>query len=75
MYIVAEDGKFYGLDLTSDKKWTSAGPGSGKALAFSQVDTFQPFLSQGGKKIPSSSHRHVWTISDKGQVFRAFVAH
>jgi len=74
-YIIAEDGKFYGLDLSNGKEWTSAGPGFGKDLAFSQVDTFQPFVSQGGKKIPSSSHRHVWTISEKGQVFRAFVAH
>jgi hypothetical protein len=75
VYIIAEDGKFYGLDLSKDKEWTPAGPGSGKDLAFSQVDTFQPFLTQGGKKVPSSSHRHVWTISKKGQVLRAFVAY
>ena len=73
VYIVAKDGKFYGLDLSVDKKWTPAGPGSGKELAFSRVDTFQPFLSQGGKKIPSSSHSYVWTIGEKGQVLRAFV--
>jgi hypothetical protein len=74
VYIVAEDGKFYGLDLSSDKEWTSAGPGTGKDLAISQVDIFQPFIRQGGKRVPSSSHRHVWTIGDKGQILRAFVA-
>lgn len=74
VYIVGEDSKFYGLDLTSDKEWIPAGPGTGKDLAFSQVEIFQPFISQNGNKAPSSSHRHVWTINEKGQVYRAFVA-
>ncbi len=74
VYIVAEDGKFYGLDLSSNKEWISAGPGTGKDLAISQVDIFQPFIRQGGKRVPSSSHRHVWTIGEKGQILRAFVA-
>lgn len=75
VYIIGEDGKFYGLDLTSDKQWAPAGSGTGKDLAFSQVDVFQPFASQNGIKTPSSSHRHVWKIGEKGQVYRAFVAY
>ena len=75
VYIIGEDAKFYGLDLTTDKTWAPAGSGTGKDLAFSQIDTFQPFISQNGQITPSSSHRHVWTIGEKGQVFRAFVAY
>ena len=75
VYIIGEDAKFYGLDLTTDKTWAPAGSGTGKDLAFSQIDTFQPFISQNGQISPSSSHRHVWTIGEKGQVFRAFVAY
>ena len=75
VYIIGEDAKFYGLDLTTDKTWAPAGSGTGKDLAFSQIDTFQPFVSQNGQITPSSSHRHVWTIGEKGQVFRAFVAY
>ena len=75
VYIIGEDGKFYGLDLTSDKQWVPAGAGTGKDLAFSQVDVFQPFASQNGQRTPSSSHRHVWTIGDDGKIHRAFVAY
>ncbi|MEA1890306.1 MAG: hypothetical protein U9N50_11065 [Pseudomonadota bacterium] len=75
VYIIGEDNKFYGLDLAGAKEWSIAAEGTGKDLAFSQVDIFQPFLTQSGKKIPSSTHRHVWTISEKGQVLRTFVAY
>ena len=49
--------------------------GKGKDLAFSQVSVFQPFVTQGGKPVQSSSHRHIWTIGDDGRVYRAFVAY
>ena len=75
VYIIGEDKKFYGLKLPGDKVWTIAGTGTGKDLAFSQVDIFQPFITQGGKRVPSSSYRYVWTINESGQVLRAFVAY
>lgn len=75
VYIVGEDSKFYGLGLPDEKKWNSAGSGTGKDLAFSQVDVFQPFIRQEGKRIPSSTYRYIWTIGEKGRVYRAFVAY
>lgn len=75
VYIIGDDKKFYGLNLPGDKEWSIAGTGTGKDLAFSQVDIFQPFITQGGKKVPSSSYRYVWTINESGQVLRAFVAY
>ena len=75
VYIIGEDNKFYGLKLADDKKWNLAGAGTGTALAFSKVDIFQPFIRQSGKQVPSSTHRHVWTIGKDGQVYRAFVAY
>jgi len=75
VYIIGEDNKFYGLGLPDGKTWDSAGTGTGKDLAFSQVDIFQPFIRQNGKGIPSSTYRYIWTIGDKGRVYRAFVAY
>lgn len=75
VYIIGADNKFYGLDLPDGKSWDLAGTGTGKDLAFSQVDIFQPFIRQEGKRIPSSTYRYIWTIGEKGRVFRAFVAY
>ncbi len=75
VYIIGEDNKFYGLDLPDGKIWNSAASGTGKALAFSQIDIFQPFIRQKGKRIPSSTYRYIWTISENGRVYRAFVAY
>lgn len=75
VYIIGEDNKFYGLDLPDGKSWNSAGSGTGKGLAFSQIDIFQPFIRQEGKRIPSSTYRYIWTIDEKGRVYRAFVAY
>ena len=75
VYIIGEDNKFYGLDLPDGKTWESAGEGTGKDLAFSQINTFQPFVRQNGEGVPSSTYRYIWTIGDKGRVYRAFVAH
>ncbi len=75
VYIIGKDNKFYGLDLSGGKTWNPAGNGTGKDLAYSQVDIFQPFIRQNGKNIPSSTYRYIWTIGDKGRVYRAFVAY
>ncbi len=75
VYIIGEDNKFYGLELPDGKTWDIAGAGTGQDLAFSQVNIFQPFIRQNGKSIPSSTYRYIWTIGDKGRVYRAFVAY
>lgn len=75
VYIIGEDNKFYGLDLSDGKQWDTAGTGTGKDLAYSQVNIFQPFIRQNGKSIPYSTYRYIWTIGDKGRVYRAFVAY
>jgi hypothetical protein len=75
VYIIGADGKFYGTQIPDGQEWAIAGKGSGKDLAFSQVSIFQPFVTQGGKRVPSASYRYIWTIGEKGKVYRAFVAY
>jgi len=75
VYIIGEDNKFYGIDLPKGKIWDAAGEGSGRDISYSQVNVFQPFIRQSGKGIPSSTYRYIWTISQDGRVYRAFVAH
>lgn len=69
-YIIGEDKKFYGIHLPDDKEWLVAGPGTGKDLTRSEVDVFQPFVGTG-----KSTVRYLWTVGEKGRVFRAFIAH
>ena len=69
-YIIGEDKKFYGIHLPVDKSWQLAGPGTGKDLARSEVGVFQPFVGSGKSMV-----RYLWTVGEKGRVFRAFVGH
>lgn len=69
-YIIGEDKKFYGIHLPDDKQWLVAGLGTGKDLTRSEVDVFQPFVGSGRTKV-----RYLWTVGEKGRVFRAFIAH
>lgn len=69
-YIIGEDKKFYGIHLPDDKKWTVVGPGTGKDLTRSEIDVFHPFTGAGKTKL-----RYLWTVGEKGRVFRAFIAH
>ncbi|HBE93559.1 MAG TPA: hypothetical protein DDW55_13990 [Gammaproteobacteria bacterium] len=69
-YIIGEDKKFYGFHYPDDKEWMIAGPGSGKDLAYSEAGIFQPFVGSGTSKL-----RYLWTVGEKGRVFRAFIAH
>ncbi len=69
-YIIGEDKKFYGIHLPDDKTWQTVGPGTGKDLARSEVSVFQPFVGSG-----KSTVRFLWTVGEKGRVFRAFIAH
>jgi hypothetical protein len=75
VYIVGEDGKFYGKAYPDGEKWLLAGDGMGKELAYSQIDIFHPFMRSGGQSVRSSSYYYLWTIGSDGRVFRAFVAH
>jgi len=75
VYIIGTDGHYYGTSLPDGTGWDKVAKGKGRDLAYSQVSTFQPFVSQGGKHVQSSSHRYIWSIGEKGQVYRAFVAY
>ena len=75
VYIIVEDGSFYGIRYPDGKQWIPAGDGKGKSLAYSRVEIFHPFVRSGGKEVPTSSYHYLWTIGTEGRVFRAFVAH
>jgi hypothetical protein len=69
-YIIGEDKKFYAIHLPDDKEWILAGPGTGKDLSRSEVEVFHPFTGAGKTRL-----RYLWTVGEKGRVFRAFIAH
>lgn len=75
VYVVGKDGAFYGLDWPSGTRWTAAGGGSGRDLAYTEIEEFHPFVRRGGKEVPATSFRYLWTIGPEGKIMRAFVAH